>query len=35
MYAIKTEKLEKKYNNFQALKNIDFTIKEGDFFALL
>jgi ABC-type multidrug transport system ATPase subunit len=27
MYAIKTTKLEKKYKNFQALKQIDFEVK--------
>lgn len=35
MFAIKTTKLEKKYWNFQALKQIDFEIKAWDFFALL
>lgn len=35
MYAVKTTKLEKKYWNFQALKQIDFEIKAWDFFALL
>lgn len=35
MLAIKTEKLEKKYNDFQALKKIDFEVKSWDFFALL
>jgi ABC-2 type transport system ATP-binding protein len=35
MYAIKTTKLEKKYKNFQALKQIDFEVKAWDFFALL
>jgi ABC-2 type transport system ATP-binding protein len=35
MYAIKTTKLEKKYKDFQALKQIDFEVKSWDFFALL
>lgn len=35
MYAVKTTKLEKKYKDFQALKQIDFEIREWDFFALL
>jgi ABC-type multidrug transport system ATPase subunit len=35
MYAIKTIQLEKKYKDFQALKQINFEVKAGDFFALL
>lgn len=35
MLAIKTTKLEKKYWDFQALKQIDFEINAWDFFALL
>lgn len=35
MFAIQTHNLVKQYKNFQALKDINFEIKEGDFFALL
>ncbi|MGE4444065.1 MAG: ABC transporter ATP-binding protein [Candidatus Altimarinota bacterium] len=35
MFAIKTTDLVKKYKEHFALKNINFEIKEGDFFALL
>ncbi len=35
MYAIRMSHLQKKYKNFEALKNIDFSIQEWDFFALL
>jgi len=35
MFAIKTTQLTKKYKNFEALKNINFSIQQGDFFALL
>lgn len=35
MFAIKTTSLTKKYKNFQALKDINFSLKEWDFFALL
>lgn len=35
MFAIKTTNLVKKYKNHLALKNINFEVKQGDFFALL
>lgn len=35
MYAIKTTNLTKKYKDFEALKNINFSIKSWDFFSLL
>ncbi|MFT3742240.1 MAG: ABC transporter ATP-binding protein [Gammaproteobacteria bacterium] len=36
MYALAIHQLEKTYKNgFQALKHIDLTVQEGDFFALL
>lgn len=35
MFAIKTTSLNKKYKNFEALKDINFSLKEWDFFALL
>ena len=35
MYAIKTTNLTKNYKDFEALKNINFSIKSWDFFSLL
>ncbi len=35
MKAIEIKKLEKKYGTFQALKDVDLVVEEGDFFALL
>jgi ABC-2 type transport system ATP-binding protein len=35
MFAIQTKNLVKTYKNFQALKDINFEIQAGDFFALL
>ena len=35
MFAIKTTNLVKKYKNHLALKNINFEVTQGDFFALL
>ncbi|MCH2188670.1 ABC transporter ATP-binding protein [Candidatus Gracilibacteria bacterium] len=35
MKALKTKNLSKKYGSFEALKNINFEIESGDFFALL
>ena len=35
MKALQTKNLSKKYGSFEALKNINFDIHSGDFFALL
>lgn len=35
MNAIEIINLEKKYKDFPALKNVNLTVKQGDFFALL
>ncbi len=35
MKALQTKNLTKKYGSFEALKNINFDIHSGDFFALL
>ena len=35
MYAIKTEKLTKKYKEKTAVSNLDLKIKEGEMYGLL
>lgn len=35
MYAIKTEKLTKKYKDLVAVDNLDLSVEEGELFALL
>ena len=35
MYAIKTEKLTKKYKDLVAVDNLDLTVEKGELFSLL